>query len=142
MTVIDEDRLVALTADDAFLIRRSFDRLWAKKQFATAFYDRLFELAPETRLLFHGDLRQQRSKLMTMVSAIVGMLDQPEMFRSTVASLTLRHATYGVQLRQYEPFRAALFWSLAQSLGPAFTPETEKAWRTLYSMLHPTAAKV
>ena len=142
MTVIDEDRLVALTADDAFLIRRSFDRLWAKKQFATAFYDRLFELAPETRLLFHGDLRQQRSRLMTMVSAIVGMLDQPEMFRSTVANLTLRHATYGVQLRHYEPFRAALLWSLAQSLGPAFTPETEKAWRTLYSTLHPTTAKV
>ena len=51
MTVIEEERVVAVTADDAFLIRKSFDRLWAKKQFATAFYDRLFELAPETRLL-------------------------------------------------------------------------------------------
>ena len=108
MTTIDEDLFVALRADDAFLIRRSFDRLWAKKQFATAFYDRLFELAPETQLLFHGDLRQQRSRLMTMVSAIVGMRDQPEMFRSTVASLTLRHASYGVQLRHYEPFQSGL----------------------------------
>ena len=126
--------------DDLVLIRRSFDEVWpASRRFATLFYDRLFEHAPETRLLFRGDLDRQRSRLLTMITAMVGSLDQPDVFESIVADLTQRHPGYGVRPEHYGPFEEALIWGLSECLGPAFGPETEAAWRGLFQTLDPGA---
>lgn len=128
--------------DDLALIRRSFDELWpVSRRFAVLFYERLFEIAPETRLLFRGDLDRQRSRLLTMITAMVGSLDQPEVFKSIVADITLRHPTYGVQPEHYAPFEDALIWSLAETLGSTFTPTTEAAWRALFQTLNPGAVE-
>jgi hemoglobin-like flavoprotein len=91
--------------------------------------------------LFRGDLIDQRSRLLTMITAMVGSLDQPEVFESIVADLTSRHPGYGVRLEHYGPFEEALIWSLCKCLGPDFTPETESAWRGLFQMLSPGGAR-
>jgi nitric oxide dioxygenase len=96
--------LSVLDEDDLVLVRRSFDDLWpTSRRFATLFYDHLFEHAPETRLFFRGDLDRQRSRLLTMITAMVGSLDRPDVFESIVAGLTTRHADYGVQPEHYGP---------------------------------------
>jgi nitric oxide dioxygenase len=126
--------------DDLVLIRQSFDELWpASRRFATLFYDHLFEHAPETRLLFRGDLDRQRSRLLTMITVMVGSLDQPDVFESIVADLTTRHADYGVRPEHFGPFEEALISSLSDCLGPAFRPENEAAWRRLFQTLDPSA---
>jgi hemoglobin-like flavoprotein len=43
-----------------------------------------------------------------------------------------RHKGYGVEDRHYAVAREALLWTLRQSLGPACTPATERAWQELY----------
>jgi len=95
--------------------------------------------APETRLLFRGDLDRQRSRLLTMITAMVGSLDQPDVFESIVADLTKRHPGYGVRPEHYGPFEEALIWGLSECLGPAFGPEAEAAWRGLFHTLDPGA---
>ena len=41
---------------------------------AVIFYERLFEIAPEVRPLFHGDMTEQRRKLMTTLGIVVNGL--------------------------------------------------------------------
>ena len=45
---------------------------------AMLFYQRLFEIAPELRPMFRGDMTEQRKKLMQMLTAAVKGLDRLE----------------------------------------------------------------
>jgi truncated hemoglobin YjbI len=65
-----------MTPELVDLIRKSFDALWPmRRTLADAFYRRFFELAPDARPLFPGDMARQQLKLMDMIAAIVGALD-------------------------------------------------------------------
>ena len=44
------------------------------------FYRRFFELAPDAQRLFPSDMERQHLKLMDMIAAIVGALDERELF--------------------------------------------------------------
>ena len=85
-----------------------------------------------------GDLTQQGSKLMSMISAAVGSLTRLETVVPAVQALGRRHAGYGVEHRHYAVVGAALVWTLEQELGTAFTAEVEQAWRTVYGVLSNT----
>ena len=47
-------------------------------------YSRFFELASDTRALFPSDMKRQRLRLMDTIAALVGSLDQRELFESLV----------------------------------------------------------
>jgi len=66
-----------MTPKQADLIRRSFDAIWPV---ASRFYRRFFELAPDAQRLFPSDMERQHLKLMDMIAAIVGALDERELF--------------------------------------------------------------
>src|SRR5437588_7248797 len=57
-------------------------------------YTRLFELAPDTRALFPGDMDRQRFKLMDMIAALVGALDHRELFQSLITHSGRKHARF------------------------------------------------
>src|SRR5262245_13022713 len=123
-----------MTPAQADLIRSSFDTMWpVRRQLAELCYGRLFELAPEARGLFRNDMERQRLKLMDMMAALVGALDQRELFQSLIVHSGRQHATFGVSPAQYAAFGEALIWSLAQQFGAAFTPELRAAWIALYA---------
>jgi hemoglobin-like flavoprotein len=123
-----------MTLEQAALIRTSFDATWSRRRaLADLCYSRLFELAPETRRLFADDMERQRLKLMDMLAALVGALDQRELFQSLITHSGQQHAELGVQPSQYAAFGEALIWSLEQQFGAAFTPELRDAWRALYA---------
>ena len=70
-----------MTPEQVNLIRKSFDAMWPMRgDFADLCYSRFFELAPDTRALFPSDMKRQRLKLMDMIAALVGSLDQRELF--------------------------------------------------------------
>src|SRR5262245_20526792 len=105
---------------------------------AVLFYQRLFEIAPELRPLFRGDMSEQRKKLMQMLTAAVKGLDRLEQLVPVVQDLGRRHAHYGVEDKDYDTVGAALLWTLEMGLGAAFTAEVKDAWATVYGVLATT----
>jgi nitric oxide dioxygenase len=102
---------------------------------AEAFYNRLFEIAPETRALFHNDMQVQGRKLMQTLLMAVNALNHMEVLLPQVRLLGQQHGDYGVKPADYEPVGAALLWTLKQRLGTQFTPEIEEAWKMLYQVV-------
>jgi len=122
-----------MTPEQIDLVRKSFDALWPFRQkLAAQFYGRFFELAPDARRLFTSDLDKQQLKLMDAIAAIVGALDQREMFQSIISHTGRKHAEFGVREEDFVAFGDALLWGLQQQLGQAFTPELRQAWVVLY----------
>lgn len=104
-------------------------------QAAALFYGRLFEIAPETRALFHGDMRAQEQKLMAALALVINGLDDIETILPIAQDLARRHVAFGVEPGHYQLVGAALLWTLGQGLGDAFTPELEAAWTAAYKAL-------
>lgn len=123
-----------MTPQQVELIRKSFDAMWSvRDDIAELCYSRFFELAPDARNLFRGDMARQRVKLMDMIAALVGSLDQSALFQSLVAQSGRQHDRFGVQPSQYAALGEALMWSLECRLGPSFTPELRESWKALYA---------
>jgi hemoglobin-like flavoprotein len=104
-------------------------------QAAAIFYARLFELDPELRPLFTGDMAEQGRKLMTMLATAVGSLKRLDQLVPVIQALGARHAGYGVSEEHYATVGAALLWTLEKGLGPEFTPAVREAWTNTYALL-------
>jgi hemoglobin-like flavoprotein len=125
-----------MTPTQISLVKSSFGLVAPKPEAVAAlFYGRLFELEPDLRRLFKGDMVQQGRLLMQMIATAVGALDQIEAIVPAVQALGVRHAGYGVKAADYDAVGAALLWTLGQGLGPAFTPDTREAWTVTYGLL-------
>jgi hemoglobin-like flavoprotein len=125
-----------MTREQVDLIRKSFDAMYPmRRDVADLCYSRFFELAPEARDLFPSDMERQRMKLMDMIAALVGSLDQRALFQSLVTHSGRQHARFGVQPSQYAAMGEALIWSLECKFGASFTPEIRESWRALYAMV-------
>ena len=125
--------IAIMTPEQIDLIRRSFDRIGRSAENSPdCFTADSFELAPDAHRLFPADLERQHLKLMDMIAAIVGALDQRELFQSLISHSGRQHAQFGVKPLHFVAFGDALIWSLEQQFGPAFTPELKRAWIALY----------
>ena len=123
-----------MTPEQAELIRKSFDAMWPmRRSIAGLCYGRFFELAPDARALFPRDMERQQLKLMDMIAALVGALDERELFQSLITQSGRQHAGFGVQPSQYAALGEALIWSLEKQFGASFTPELREAWEALYA---------
>jgi hemoglobin-like flavoprotein len=121
-----------MTPEQVDLIRKSFDAMWSmNRDIAELCYSRFFELAPDARA--PSDMERQRAKLMDMIAALVGALDQPTLFQSLVAHSGRQHARFGVQPSHYAAMGEALIWSLECKFGASFTPERRASWSALYA---------
>ena len=100
-----------------------------------AFYERLFELAPELRPMFKSSLDMQVRKLADMLAWIVANLDDPGTMMTTLRQLGVRHREYGVVLDHYAPVGSALIRMFQATLGDRFTPEMEDAWLETYAVI-------
>jgi hemoglobin-like flavoprotein len=105
------------------------------EQAAEIFYARLFELAPQVRALFKGDMVEQGRKLMAMLRTVVSLLDKPEVLVPAAQRLAERHVGYGAQPAHYAVVGEALIDTLAKGLGPEFTAPTRAAWLSAYGLL-------
>jgi nitric oxide dioxygenase len=136
-----------VTPDQLELIELTSDALLSVDgRLADRFYERLFEIAPDTRLLFGRDLEEQKIKLLNMLASLVGAVRNRELFASILSHLGRRHAGYGVVVAHYSATGTALMASLAEILGPRFTEPVSEAWKALYDdvereMLHGAEAR-
>ena len=105
---------------------------------AQLFYDNLFAAAPDVRALFKGDMDDQGHRLMTMIGNAVRGLRHFEGLQAALRAMGARHVAYGVEDAHYAIVGAALLKTLAQGLGPQFTPEVEEAWTVVYGFIAET----
>jgi hemoglobin-like flavoprotein len=132
-------RETSVNPETIALVRAS----WAKvepisEQAAGLFYGRLFEVYPEVRPMFKGDMKKQGNKLVVMLSTAVNALDDLDPLIPAIKKMGARHARYGVHDDDYEKVADALLWTLGQGLGDDFTPEVKSAWVGVYSALADT----
>jgi len=125
-----------MTPQQVALVQASFAKVAPfADQAAALFYGRLFETAPETRALFHGDMGVQGRRLMAAITTVVGSLDDLGAVVPVAQELAKRHVDYGVRPEHYAPVGAALLWTLEQGLGGDFTADVSTAWAAAYGAL-------
>lgn len=118
------------------VVRKSFGLVERQADVAAlVFYQRLFDLAPQVRPMFSGDIQSQGRKLMETLAVLVSALDRPKELESELEELGAGHAGYGVRDEHYAVARQALLEMIAEVTGPAFTPEVRAAWNALYDVV-------
>ena len=96
------------------------------------FYNRLFEIAPGLKPMFHRPLPEQSRKLMTILDHIVEKLDALEDIIDNIVKLSQRHSDYGVKPEHFADVGEALLWTLEKNLGRKWNNEVKEAWAMCY----------
>lgn len=118
------------------LVKDSFAKVAPiQVQAAALFYQRLFEIAPEVRPLFKGDMESQGKKLMNMLATAVEHLSNLDSLLPVVSDMARRHVDYGVLPEHYPLVGEALIWALKQGLGDELSAKDEEAWAEVYLLL-------
>ena len=125
-----------MTPQEKQLVRESFQRIGeVAGPLSLLFYGRLFELDPSLRPMFRQDIEIQGRKLMDMLTAVIGGLDDLDGLTPVFRAMGQRHAGYGVLPRHYETVERALIWALGQALEADFAPEVRSAWRSVIRLI-------
>ncbi|MCB1514784.1 MAG: hemin receptor [Hyphomicrobiaceae bacterium] len=125
-----------MTPDQIELVQSSFAKMAPLGDDAgRIFYGRLFNIAPEVKRLFHGDLEEQAGKLMHMLGIVVANLKDLDTLLPTAQTLAKRHVDYGVEPQHYALVGEALLWTLGDALGESFNEQTQTAWKAAYGEL-------
>ena len=125
-----------MTPDQITEIQESFAKVAPISDAAAEiFYTRLFEIAPEVKPYFKGDMKEQGAKLMATLGAVVNGLRDLDKIVPVAEALAIRHVDYGVAAEDYQPVGAALLFTLEKGLGEDFTPSLKESWATAYDTL-------
>ena len=122
-------RQIDLVQDSVALIVPRLDDV------AALFYDRLFELAPQSRAMFKGNLQGQGAKLMQVLTAFVRSLPNLVPVLQILDDLARRHFRYDARNAYYASAARSLILALREALGEAFTIEVEEAWVDALTLL-------
>jgi nitric oxide dioxygenase len=125
-----------MTLDHVKLVQDSFAKIVPIADTAAAlFYNRLFEIAPEVKTLFHGDMTEQGRKLMKTLTIVVNGLGNLDSILPAARALAKSHLAYGVRPIHYTPVGEALLWTLERGLGSEWTPDLRSAWGAAYATI-------
>lgn len=121
---------------DILIIKTSWSYLITQSdEVGLLFYDKLFELDPTLKPMFHNDMEKQIQKLMDMITFMVTRLQKLTDIENDIDALALRHVKYGVRYEHYQIMGNALLWALQNSLGDLWDDDTKAAWTELYNFL-------
>jgi nitric oxide dioxygenase len=125
-----------MNASDITLVQDSFKKVAPISDVAAQlFYGRLFEIAPDVKPMFRGDMTEQGRKLMATLGVVVAGLTRLETVLPAASALAKKHVSYGVKAEHYQIVGGALLWTLEKGLGDAWTPELAGAWTAAYETL-------
>jgi hemoglobin-like flavoprotein len=122
-----------MTSKQIDLVRSS----WAQAAtdevaFGVRFYNRLFDMAPEIRPMFHRPIPEQSRKLVTILDHVIEKIDALDDIVENVVKLASRHESYGVRPEHYTVVGEALLWTLEKELGDQWNEELKIAWTVCY----------
>lgn len=125
-----------MTPEQLELVQKSYVSLGdGAPAMARDFYRRLFAADPSTEGMFSASPEIMAEKFAGELAAIVEAITSYETFASRVRDLAARHVGYGVQTSHYHSLGDALIATLADHLGPQWSPELEAAWRRAYNLV-------
>lgn len=128
-----------VSQEDIVLVQTSWEKVKPISVVAAdLFYTKLFELDPEARALFTGNMEEQGVKLMNMITVAVDNLNSLENVVDVLKESGRRHVDWGVKDSQYATVGAAFLDTLDKGLGEDFTPEVKQAWTNVYGVLSST----
>ena len=102
---------------------------------AKSFYKHLFEITPQTKKLFTGDMDRQGTMLMTSLSLAVSGLSNMDDILPSVHALGERHVSYGVKPEYFQSASESFIWALENHLGDQFTAALKEAWTLAFQSL-------
>ena len=100
---------------------------------ASLFYARIFELDPQLRERFSGDMTEQGRKLVGLIALTVANLEEPAEFVSAFHDLGTANLRAAVKANHCTKVETALLWTLGKRLGPVFTPQVQAAWEAAFT---------
>lgn len=125
-----------MTPDQITLIQESFAKVAPISDAAAEiFYNRLFEIAPDVKPYFKGDMTEQGAKLMATLGVVVNGLRDLDKIVPVAQQLAIRHVDYGVKAQDYTPVGEALIYTLEKGLGDDFTADLKESWLAAYGTL-------
>jgi hemoglobin-like flavoprotein len=128
-----------MTSPQIKLVQTSWARIApSADQVAVLFYDRLFEIAPETESLFPPDRFELGKTLMQMLGVVIKGLPNIGDLPLALQQISEKHADTAILLAHDGAAREALLWTLHQGLGDDFTSDLEQAWRNVFAVLAAT----
>jgi nitric oxide dioxygenase len=142
-----------MTPEQAKLVADSFAQLESRlPELGAAVYDRLFDLAPETRAMFSGDIQAQQRKLVNILMEFAKLRKRSQHFLPAAGTgggavvpgadrLRSGHMAAGVKAGHYAFMRKAIMNSLAAMLGERFDAKTAEAWGAAFETLAETMQK-
>lgn len=123
-------------ASEMILQRYEKAKFEANKAFADVFYERLFEIAPETRAFFKNDFEKQKQNLMNMPALLIRSMNRLHDTLNTMQELGVTHMKLGIGIVHYQPFVQALLWTLRRQFGDEiFNEDVAKAWVAVMSRI-------
>ncbi|WP_422360909.1 globin domain-containing protein [Reichenbachiella sp.] len=123
----------SITPYNKKLVRATFWMVESKAdEAAEIFYTKLFEMSPELKPLFKGNMKEQGRIMMDMLSTLVKGLNTLDVLAPLVRSMGRRHMNYGIKTEHYNMAAAALMFSLKEELKENWNEEVESAWLEVY----------
>lgn len=98
-------------------------------------YKRLFEIEPELRVLFRGDMQDGVKKIILMLDLAITNLEQLEQVMPALQELSNRYVQSGMKMNS-NVVRNTLISTFEQYLGDAFTMNLRNDLIQSYDLLH------
>jgi hemoglobin-like flavoprotein len=142
-----------MTPEQAKLVADSFSQLEARlPELGAAVYDALFQIAPDTRAMFKGDMASQHNKLVNVLVEFAKFRKRSQHFLPATAhggeavvpgieGLRSAHRAAGVQPEHYALMRQAILSSVAAMLGNNLDERAAEAWGAAFDVLAETMQK-
>lgn len=123
-----------MTEEQKNLVKQSFPKVLSSTLSSTSvLYDKLFELAPETKELFKNtSIDRQSQMLVAAIGKIVKSIDHWDRVKPDIEAIAARHVNYGLSPEHFVFFGHAMMHMLKTSLGDSWTKDLEDSWRAVY----------
>ncbi|WP_242885017.1 globin domain-containing protein [Actinomadura litoris] len=117
-------------------LKRNFEQVGGNGiDVAEYFYADLFGREPQLRPLFPAAMTKQHEKLLSALSHIVSMVDDPQGLAPFLSELGRRHSGFGVHREHYPQVGASLIATLAFFSGPDWDEDLERDWQAAYGLV-------
>ncbi|WP_448529664.1 globin domain-containing protein [Raineya sp.] len=126
-----------MTPQQAEIVKKSFPKVLAGTLSATqTLYDKLFELAPDTRNLFKNTpMERQSQMLVAAIGKLVKSIDNWDSVKPDLEALAKRHAGYGLSPEHFVYFGHAFVHMLKSMYGGEWNNDLEESWKAVYQKI-------
>ena len=102
---------------------------------AKCFYDHLFAMVPEVRVMFSHDLKPQQQRMADALLSVIRYLDEPEEIADYLRNLGARHhRELGVLPEHYPHVGRALVRAVSE-VSPTWSSSMSSSWVLVYQWI-------